>query len=80
MILKFIFQPEYNIGLSLETWTSSLMIKFHQLKFPGKEIIKATTWGSGYNNLPPLVALNFSECMYVLLVYSIMAPSRSVGY
>ena len=26
MIVKFIFQPEFNIGLSLETWTSSYIL------------------------------------------------------
>ncbi len=30
----------------------------HELKIPGKEIIKAPTWGSIHNNLPPLVALS----------------------
>ena len=39
--------------------TFNLIIRFHQLKCPGKEIIKATTWGPRHNNLPRLVALNF---------------------
>ncbi len=44
---------------SLEATTGGPLIRFHQPKFPGKEIIKATTWGSRYNDLPPLVALIF---------------------
>ncbi len=33
------------------------MIRFHELKSPGKEMIKATTWGRIHNNLSRLVAL-----------------------
>ena len=32
-------------------------IRFHQLRCPGNEIIKATTWGPRHNNLPRMVAL-----------------------
>ncbi len=38
--------------------TFNLIIRFHELKCPGKEIIKATTWGTRHNNLPRLVALS----------------------
>ncbi len=35
--------------------TFNVIIMFHQLLIPGKELIKATTWGSRYNNLPPVI-------------------------
>ncbi len=37
------------------------MIRFHELKCPGKEIIKGTTWGTRHNNLPRLVALSITN-------------------
>ena len=37
--------------------TFNLIIRFHELKCPCKEIIKATTWGPRHSNLPRRVAL-----------------------
>ncbi len=35
----------------------NLIIRFHELKYPGKEIFKATTWGPRNKILPIVVAL-----------------------
>ncbi len=50
----------------------------HQLKSPSKEIIKATTWGSRHNNLPPLVALSHQEnqLQFFWLTFSLEECSR----
>ena len=43
--------------------TFNLIIRFYELKCPGKEIIKAIPRGPRHNNLPPLVALTMGAIL-----------------
>ena len=46
--------------------TSWYFNRFHKQKCPGKEIIKATTWGPRDNILPPVVALSMNTSPWPL--------------